>query len=605
MTVANMDWSIRTSLLLLGAMVSAPFLDSRHYPLFRHFYGEWLAAALGLAACIALVAGRAAHGFAVPRIVIVPVGLVAFAFLQLAVLQPVYPGQTIVFMLYLIWAGMLAVLGHALAGAIGLPRLMLVLAWGLLAGGLFSALAGIIQFADAGGIYGLVMPSQSVIGNVAQANHFADQLWLASAAALYLFADKRLNRGLFVLAATMLLSASILSASRSVFLYLIAIITLSLVWHRRAPEKGPRERLFSGALAMLGLFAALQIILANLGAPNSMVRLLGASGMSIRLQVWQAALEIFLSFPLLGVGIGRLSWHMFLTSGPLAFDSPVAEHAHNLLLQLMAELGLFAAILAVGGLLAWLVRVLRRDLTTELWLALALLAVIAIHSQLEYPLWYAFFLGPLALVLGAADNSGYSLQAPRIVRMALAGAVLLGAVFLAGALVDYAPLRHGALPSIHSISQEAPPAPPEVLEELRRNVLFTAHIDLRLAAAMPLEGEPLAEKLAVCNDALRFYPIWQVAYKCALLHALGGQAQQAAFLWDRAITVFPAALPRVMDGLRRMPEAQGGVFAGLRTEGEKRLDELRSKGLLAEEPDGTLKALPRSSRDSAQRVTAP
>ncbi|MBX9812668.1 MAG: hypothetical protein K2Y16_13815 [Burkholderiales bacterium] len=102
MTVTNMGWSIRVSLLLLGAMVSMPFLDPRHYSLFRHFYSEWLAAALGLAACIALVVGTAARGFAVPRIVIVSIGLIAIALLQLVVQQPTYPSQTIVFMLTLV-----------------------------------------------------------------------------------------------------------------------------------------------------------------------------------------------------------------------------------------------------------------------------------------------------------------------------------------------------------------------------------------------------------------------------------------------------------------------------------------------------------------------
>lgn len=590
MTVTNMGWSIRVSLLLLGAMVSMPFLDPRHYSLFRHFYSEWLAAALGLAACIALVVGTAARGFAVPRIVIVSIGLIAIALLQLVVQQPTYPSQTIVFMLYLIWAGMLAVLGHALAGAIGLPRLMQVLAWGLLVGGLFSALTGIMQFANAGPIYGLVAPSQAVNGNVAQANHFADQLWLASAAALYLFAEKRLNWAYFVLAATMLLVPSILSTSRSVFLYLIATIMLSLIWHRRALDKDSHKRLFSGVLGMLGLFSALQIILANIGAPNSVVRLLEVSGTSIRMQIWKTALDIFLAYPLLGIGVGQFSWHTFLAG--LSWDGVVAEHAHNVVMQLLAELGIFAAILVVGGLLAWLVRVLRQEPIAERWFALALLAVTGIHSQVEYPLWYTYFLGPFALVLGAADNKGYSLRALRTVRMALAGVMLLGAVFLVGALVDYAPLRHGTLPSIQSTSQGAPPAPPELLEKLRQDVLFTAHIDLRLAAAMPLKGEARTEKLALCNDALRFYPIWQVAYKCALLYALDGQAQQAAFLWRHAITAFPAALTDVMDELRRMPEAQDGVFAGLRTEGEKRLSELRARGVLTGERNDVLKVLP-------------
>lgn len=567
MTVAGTGWGVRLSLLLVGTMAAAPFLEPRHYPLFRHFYSEWSAAALGLAAGAALFAGGAlARGFAVPRIAVIPAGLMAIALLQLALQQPVYPAQTLVFMLYLIWAALLAVVGHALAATVGLARVMRALAWGLLAGGLASALSGVLQLIDAGPAYGLVAQSQAVGGNLAQPNHFADQLWLACAAALYLFADGRLNRAYFVVAASVLLALSILSTSRSVFLYLIALVALSLAWQRRAAGADERKkRLFAGAVAVLGLFVLLQLILAGSGFPTGAARLSDVSGTSIRLRLWQTALDIFFAHPLLGAGIGQFSWQTFLAG--LSWDGVVAEHAHNVVMQLLAEMGIFAALLVAAALLAWLGRVLRQTPDTACWFALAVLAVVGIHSQLEYPLWYTYFLGPFALVLGAADPRGHGVRAARAVRIALVAVLLLGAVLLAEAIDDYAQLRSGALPA------------PERLEKLRRNMFFTAHLDLRLAAAMPLSGEARAEKLAVCRDALRFYPIWQVAYKCALLHALEGEAGRAASLWRLAGAAFPGALPAVIDELRRMPEARDGVPAALLAAGEQRLAELQAKGV--------------------------
>lgn len=576
-----MGWSGRTSLLLLGAMVCAPFLEPRHYPLFRHFYGEWLAAALGIAASVAALFGESARGDAAPRVIVVPAGLVGVALVQLAALHPVYPSQTLVFMLYLVWAGMLAVLGHALARALGLDRVMLAVAWGVLVGGLLGTLAGLVQFANLRLLSDLVFTTDVVMGNLAQRNHFANQLWLACAAAVYLFAERRLGWATFLCVAAMLLFASILSASRSVSLHLMAVAVLSFVWHRRAPGRDASRRLLSGALVLLCLFAALDIGLANLyrllpgwNIETSLTRLADSPSDPTRMRLWRNALEIFSSSPLLGVGVGQFSWHTFLAG--LGFDGVIAEHAHNVVMQLLAELGIIATLLVALGLFAWLVRVLKREPTTERWLALALLAVISIHSMLEYPLWYTFFLGPFALILGAADPSGYRLQSPRLTRASFAAVMLVGGWFLASAILDYTSLRDGVLPSIRSAADGAPQESPERLEDLRRNVLFTAHIDLRLAAAMPLEGGPLKEQLALCHDALRFYPIWQVAYKCALLLGLNGQTQQAEVLWRQALRVFPGALPGVMEDLRRMPEARDGGLAQLRIEGEKALRESRA-----------------------------
>ena len=579
-------WSIRSSLFLLGLMVSAPFLDPRHFAPIPSFHGEWLAAALGLGACIALVTGGAVRNLAVPRIVMVPLGLIAIAMVQLAVQQPTYPGQTIVFMLYLAWAAMLALLGRALAHTIGLKRLATALAWGLLIGGLCSAITGFLQFAKAGSLQGLVLPWNSVVGNVGQANNFADHLWLATAAALYLFAEKRLGRGIFLLAAAVLIGASLLSGSRSVFFYCAALLALAFLWRHDNP---PARQLFIGALALLGLVAGLQLLLGGtdpiLGykTMTGMERLAATTaspGGSVRLEDWQAALDAFSSAPLLGIGAGQFAWHMFGIADRLALPMgvPVAEHAHNIGLQLLAEFGLFALLLVAAGLLAWLVRLPRRERTAEHWLILALVAVMMIHSQLEYPLWYAFFLGPFALLLGAGDDRAFELQAPRLVRIALGGMMLLGAVFLAGALADYAVLRGGMFAPRQAAAQELQMR--SGLSEVRRNILFTAHVDLQLAIAMPLPGEPRTDKIRLCDDAIRFNPARRAVFKCALLLALDGQAEKSDVLWRQSIAAFPDELPGLINRLRDMPEAKnGGPFAPLLGHAEKKLAELRAHGL--------------------------
>src|SRR5690606_32076970 len=80
--------------------------------------------------------------------------------------------------------------------------------------------------------------------------------------------------------------------------------------------------------------------------------------------------------------------------------SAMHEHAHNIFIHLLAETGIAGALLLLAGVWAWLRGFQWRNITPEGWWLLALLAIIGIHSLLEYPLWYAYFLGPVALLLG-------------------------------------------------------------------------------------------------------------------------------------------------------------------------------------------------------------
>jgi len=82
----------------------------------------------------------------------------------------------------------------------------------------------------------------------------------------------------------------------------------------------------------------------------------------------------------------------------------MANNCHNIVLHVAAEFG-WPAALAVGALaLNWAVRDLRRRIERpELALAFGVLLLVAIHSMLEFPLWYLYFAIPAAFLFGLAE----------------------------------------------------------------------------------------------------------------------------------------------------------------------------------------------------------
>ena len=124
-----------------------------------------------------------------------------------------------------------------------------------------------------------------------------------------------------------------------------------------------------------------------------------------RFAIWRDTLALIRAHPWLGVGFGEFNFAWSLTPFP---QRPVAffDHTHNLPLQLAVELGvpLALAVLALLALALW--QAWRRSLAVAgetgaaLRAAFVMVLLMALHSQLEYPLWYAHFLLPTALVWG-------------------------------------------------------------------------------------------------------------------------------------------------------------------------------------------------------------
>src|SRR4030095_16399835 len=122
-----------------------------------------------------------------------------------------------------------------------------------------------------------------------------------------------------------------------------------------------------------------------------------------RPSIFHRAWLMFLSAPVLGVGFRQFGWRNFLLDTGVG-ERGLTDNAHNLILHVLAEFGVLGLFALLLGVAAWVLAVVRQPRTPALWWLLSSAAVLAVHSLVEYPLWYAFFMGVAAIVLGLGEQ---------------------------------------------------------------------------------------------------------------------------------------------------------------------------------------------------------
>jgi len=182
------------------------------------------------------------------------------------------------------------------------------------------------------------------------------------------------------------------------------LLVLTLWWQRHLVDAAQKKRVQTVLLAALLAYAIALValpLLAGLDPLNSgaLARLRdGDAACASRLTLWGNVLHLIAQKPWLGWGWGELDYAHFITLYPGTRFCDILDNAHNLPLHLTVEFGIPAALLVCGTAvgLAWRMQPWRERHPTR-QLAWALLAVILLHSLLEYPLWYGPFQTAAAL----------------------------------------------------------------------------------------------------------------------------------------------------------------------------------------------------------------
>lgn len=564
-----------------------PFLAYHHLLPIPSFYNEWIAAAIGLAAMSLFLLNRYWQDMELPAIALVPLGLVVLLLIQMSTDRIVFPEHNILGASYLLWAVLLMMLARLLSRELGQAEVVEVLAWFLLCGGILNAGIAVFQqfridsFLDAVIIKRVRVP----FGNIAQPNHFSDYVALALGSLLLLMAKRRLHVVTVMAVAAALLYVLSFSGSRSSWLYVTAMAVLSLIFFvaTRLPEG--RRLAIAGFLLLPG-FALMQF-LAQVSAPlpiatptDNLFSLAGSK--SDRLAIWLEAWQMFLQAPLLGVGFGEFAWHHFGFSdvAPAVIRGGLYNHSHNIVMQLLAEFGLPAALLVVVGIFLWLRRLLRAgDFSLEKWWVLVLLSILAIHSMLEYPLWYTYFLGIAAILLGVADVHVFRLNMQRVGRNLFVLLFVLGGMSLSNLLENYSGFE-GAFYGIGKDlskqsslegAEEVANAFVEQVMTVHRESLLSSYSEIAVSRGIALDKENLSGKLAVNGRAMHAAPINEIAYRQAILLGLNGQHQEAARQYDLAAAAYPKDVEKIISLLTRKAAQDESGFQPLLSHAQARV----------------------------------
>ena len=338
-----------------------------------------------------------------------------------------YPGQG--------WMAVLLLLGAALVAGLGLT-LSRQTAWlrlaaaALLAQGLAQVALGLVQFVlwqapalgqwfnvHAPWFYQIIsFPGDGrIYGNLRQPNHYATAVALGFAG-LAGWAPRLRPRTVWVFSA-LLAWALVVSGSRTGTVHVVVVALLVLL----AVPGAWRSQIWRPLLAAPALYVAWWLGL-RVADHLGWISYLDAVTRQIdqpvnaRSIIWRNAWQVFQMHPISGWGWGQIGWGLEQTTlaghlHPLPLDN--IDNAHDLVLQLLAETGLAGTLPVLVAALIWLWQIVQpwraglAGAARRIAALPALLAVafIGLHSMVEYPLWYVYFLLAFAFVLGWAEGA--------------------------------------------------------------------------------------------------------------------------------------------------------------------------------------------------------
>ncbi|MDD4977011.1 MAG: Wzy polymerase domain-containing protein [Gallionella sp.] len=556
------------SLALVGLMWVLPFLHYRHeYPL-TTFDQEWWAVLFGVLAMATLAGKDYWKSAQLPGVVLLPVTLIVVAVLQITVGKIIYAEQGMLYILYLLFAAQMMLLGAWLRRDLGMDTVTLCLAIALLFGAEVCAAIGVLQHFAVHSWFDSVIVRKigpGLYGNIAQPNHYANYISLGIASLGLLYQKRKLGMTSVILLALPLLFVMTLSGSRTSWLYLIAMLVLAAWMRYKDRSLSP---LLSYSIAIIVSYLMMHWLVqiaphAGNVVDTTSLRTSDTSGY-IRLQLWQESVQMFMRFPLLGAGFGQFAYQ-HLTLQPLFPASHVTglyNNAHNVVLQLAAETGLagLLPLLVIMGGWAYGLRDAKRSASH--WWCYALIAVITIHGLLEYPLWYVYFLSIIAFLLGLADETSFKLDMPRVGRVAMTAVILTGAVVLAHLKYSYLQVKTALIMPVGAGAESAQLYWKNLVAIRDKSWLMLPLVDMYIGNTMSVDERNLKQKLVFNTNTLHYIPSAEAVYRQAYMLAEAGELAEAKVVLTQALYSYPNN-PNARNLLMRLAENDPAHFSAL------------------------------------------
>ena len=433
--------------------------------------------------------------------------------------------------------------------------------WALAAG--LSALIAVLQYFGVASIF-TPWVNSSVSGeafaNLRQRNQFASLTNIGLIALLWFARRGPLVKAptdfLIVTAAVLLGIGNAASSSRTGLLQLGLVALLAGVWGALR-HAGPRRVLLAAVFAYAAATLALPFLIGlGPGSGGILARFQDAGpACASRLTLWSNVLHLIAQNPWFGWGWGELDFAHFITPYPGARFCEILDNAHNLPLHLAVELGapLAVAVCGAGLWMIWRLQPWReQDATRQM--AWGVIAVILLHSLLEYPLWY----GPFQMAFGlcvwllvstppgieAAVQPVAIAQRPRFQSLkentnkAVVYIQLFATIIIA--VVAYTAWDYHRISQIYLAPEQRSPAyQTNTLAKIKPSWLFKNQVQFAELTTTTATLDNAARLHAMAQSLVHFSPEARVVQKLIDSALLLGRDEEAARYIERFSAVYP------------------------------------------------------------------
>lgn len=250
-------------------------------------------------------------------------------------------------------------------------------------------------------------------------NHAADLLLIGSVAlsaalATAAIEPKRKLAGWAIGGAVLLLAAVMTGSRAGIALIPVALLGQWLILRRTLPA-GPWRSLPVAAAGVVTVLALAAVLLRDNPALGAVAQRFTLTG-DMRIEYWRDAAFAAGQYWPLGAGLGAFVPVMLAAERLQAVSPGYPNRAHNDYLELAVEAGLpgLVVLAAIGLLVAWLAwrKWRATPQAAQLWFALAALAILGLHSAVDYPLRTLALATVAALAVGLLTPPPQRSEAP-------------------------------------------------------------------------------------------------------------------------------------------------------------------------------------------------
>jgi hypothetical protein len=510
------------------------FVHNHHAP-WRAFHSD--AAAAGAFLIGAYLWLRSSTEIRFNRLSFGLLGLAVVPVLQATTGMIHFAGDAWVTSLYLTAAALAIAMGYSLrTDSEGIVEPLL---WSFVLTGIASTGIALYQWLRLEGlgvlVYGLSPENGRACANFGQPNQFATFLLFSLASALWLYERRRIHITAVIATAVMLCIGITLAQSRAASLSAMVMLLFQGLAIGRARLRVSRTILLSIALLLFAGAMMLPHLAEFTGTQTRNPSEHAAPG--TRLLHWTMLLDAIAQSPWVGYGWNQVPVAIARVAQEHPSPHEFISYSHNLLLDLAIWNGipLAALVLVVGA--TWVVRRIRQSTDAESVYILSVVGVLLVHSMFEFPFAYAYFLLPVAFLLGAleAKHEPSGITVPRKAAATVVAASGLVCIWICIEYVrfeeDFRALRfETARVGREAVSQAGPDA-----------VLLTQLAALNRYARTEAARDLSVDQMRLNRLVAERFGAPQVLLRYAIQAGLNEQPEQARLSLVRLCKLYPEA----------------------------------------------------------------